>query len=242
MTPRTRAVIAVHLFGQCVDIAALRALPALRDIAIVEDAAQAIGASLRGTPAGALGDVAAFSFYPTKNLGAAGDGGMVTTADPELAARLRTLRAHGSSGGYRHERVGMNSRLDGLQAAILSVKLPHLASWNARRRENAQRLREALADGGPRPLEVVSEGVHAVHHFTVTTEDRAGLQARLAEHGVGSAIYYPIPLHQQPAFASQVADVTLPVAERLAAQVLSVPVHPWLSEAEVGRVASALVG
>jgi dTDP-4-amino-4,6-dideoxygalactose transaminase len=242
--PRTRAVVPVHLFGQCARMEPILALAERHALRVVEDAAQAIGARWRGKAAGALGHAAAFSFYPTKNLGAPGDGGLATTTDARVAERLRRLRSHGSREAHVHEAVGTNSRLDELHAAVLRVKLPLLDRWNDRRRATAARYREAIASA-PRssggivaPVEV--EGAHHVyHHFTVRTARRAELQAWLASQGIGSAVYYPRALHEQPAYARW-ARGRLPGAERAAAEVLSVPVHPWLADDEVETVATAL--
>jgi dTDP-4-amino-4,6-dideoxygalactose transaminase len=236
--PRTRAVLPVHLFGQCARMEPLWELAERASLRIVEDAAQAIGASWRGKPAGTLGHVAGFSFYPTKNLGAPGDAGMVTTTDAQLADRLRLLRTHGGRGDYIHHAIGLNSRLDELQAAVLRVKLPHLDAWNERRRAHAARYRAAVRGDLIAPIEI--EGAHHVyHHFTLRSPARAALVARLEAAGIGSAIYYPRPLHQQPAYTSW-ARGPLPEAERAAAECLSVPVHPWLTADEVDRVAAAL--
>jgi dTDP-4-amino-4,6-dideoxygalactose transaminase len=237
--PRTRAVLPVHLFGHCAPMEPLWELAERRGLAIVEDAAQAMGARWRGRPAGALGSLAAFSFFPTKNLGAPGDGGMVTTADAQLAERLRRLRAHGSARRDVHEAIGTNSRLDELHAAILRAKLPRLDAWNARRREIAARYRAAL-----RPPAVVAPcelapAHHVYHQFTVRARARDELVARLEAAGIGSAVYYPTPLHQQPAYVRW-ARGPLPEAERAAREALSLPVHPWLTDDEVERVAAVL--
>jgi len=236
--PKTRAILVVHLFGHCAPMEPLRDMAAGASLKIVEDAAQAIGARWRGKAAGTLGHVAGFSFYPTKNLGGPGDGGMVTTTDAAIGERLRVLRAHGSRGGYLHDEVGLNSRLDEIQAAVLRIKLRHLDAWNDKRRSNAARYRAALGRGLVGPVEL--DGAHHVyHHYTVRSPRRAELVARLDAAGIGTAIYYPKALHEQPAFARW-ARGRLPEAERAAAEVLSVPVHPWLTDAEVDRVAAAL--
>ncbi len=241
LTQRTRAIIPVHLFGSCVDCDALRSIVAGRDVAIVEDAAQAIGAGDGKKRAGAMGDLAGCSFYPTKNLGAPGDGGMVSTSDDALAERLRLLRAHGSRQGYVHEVVGMNSRLDEIQAAVLRLKLPRLDAWNEERRRNAALYREAGKDSGLALPADPPRGRHVYHHFTLRTGDRDRFLQHLATHGVGHGIYYALPLHRQKAFAPWVrGDLALPESERAAAEVVSIPVHPWLSEEEKGRVAEAL--
>ena len=236
--PRTRAILPVHLFGQCTRMEPLLDIAERSALRIVEDAAQAIGARWRGRAAGTLGHVAAFSFYPTKNLGAPGDGGMVSTTDPRLAERLRILRAHGSRGGYVHEAIGLNSRLDEIQATVLRVKLPHLDRWNEKRRTTAARYRSAIGGGLVAPVEI--DGAHHVyHHFTVRAPRRAELVARLEAAGIGSAVYYPRPLHEQPAY-TRWARGRLPEAERAAAEVLSLPVHPWLTDDEIERVAAVL--
>lgn len=241
VTPRTRAVIAVHLFGHCVDGEALRIAFAGTQVRIVEDAAQAIGADDGSARAGAIGDVACFSFYPTKNLGGPGDGGMVSTNDAALADTLRLLRAHGTSSAYMHEVVGTNSRLDEIQATVLRLKLPSLDAWNDRRRANACAYREAAEATGLRVPEEPSVGSHAYHHFTIRTRSRDGFIERLKKSDIGHGVYYALPLHQQAAFRSFVpAGLSLPNAEEAAAEVVSVPVHQWLTSDEVNRVAEVI--
>jgi dTDP-4-amino-4,6-dideoxygalactose transaminase len=235
--PRTRAILPVHLYGQCARMGPLRDLAARSSLRIVEDAAQAAGARWDDKPAGTLGDVAAFSFYPTKNLGGSGDGGAVTTTDGEIAERLRRLRTHGRR-DEMHEAIGLNSRLDEIQAAVLRVKLRHLDAWNDRRRANAACYRAAVGPGLVAPAEIAGAH-HAYHQFTVRTPRRAELIARLDAAGIASAIYYPRALHQQPAYARW-ARGRLPEAERAAAEVVSVPVHQWLDDDEVARVAAIL--
>jgi dTDP-4-amino-4,6-dideoxygalactose transaminase len=238
--PRTRALLPVHLFGHCADMEPLRALAERSALRIVEDAAQAFGARWRGRAAGALGHVAAFSFFPTKNLGAPGDGGLVTTADARLAERVRALRAHGARAAHVHESIGCNSRLDELHAAVLRVKLPRLAAWNDRRRAIAARYRAAIAAGSGVVAPVEREGArHVYHQFTVRTARRDELASRLEAAGIERAIYYPRPLTAQPAYARW-ARGRLPEAERAAREVLSLPVHPWLTDDEVERVAAVL--
>ena len=243
VTPRTKAVLPVHLFGACVPSAPLSAFAKKHALAIVEDAAQAIGADWAGTRAGALGTIAAFSFYPTKNLGAPGDGGLVTTSDPKLAERVRLIRAHGASRAYEHERLGMNSRLDEIHAAVLRVKLPHLDAWNGTRRRHAAVLRDALKGARATAPVELSGGTHIYHHFTIRVPDRERAIQQLDARGVGYAIYYPRALHEQPAFSAFGRGAgSLPNAERAAREVLSVPVGPWLTGSEVERVAEALAG
>jgi dTDP-4-amino-4,6-dideoxygalactose transaminase len=233
ITPRTRAIIPVHLFGQA---APLRELLAT-GIPIVEDCAQAIGATYHGTPLGGLGLLGCLSFYPTKNLGACGDGGMVVTRDAALAKTLRMLRVHGIERRYHHDLHGWNSRLDDLQAAILRVKLPHLAAGNARRAELAGRYSAGLADL-PLELPVTAPGnQHVYHVYGVLTDRRDDLQAHLAAHGVPTLIYYPLPLHLQECYADQGWKVgDFPVAESLSRRILPLPMYPELTNGQVDWV------
>lgn len=242
VTPRTRVILPVHLFGLVADVERLR-----RGFAgaVLEDAAQALGAAVAGRPAGTLGEAAAVSFFPTKNLGAFGDGGLVVSRDAALLERVRRLRVHGARAKYFHEEVGVNSRLDALQAAVLRVKLGHLDAWTARRRALAARYREGLAARGLTDLVVPQAEppgrVHAYHQFTVRAPDRDGLRRYLAARGIGSTVYYPYPLHRLPAFAALgYGPGAFPVAERLAAEVLSLPLFPELEEEEVDRVLDAV--
>ena len=243
ITPRTRAIIPVHLFGQAAPLRELLALAKPRGIQIVEDCAQAIGATYQGCPVGGLGRLGCFSFYPTKNLGADGDGGMVVTNDEALAKKLRMLRVHGIERRYRHDLHGYNSRLDELQAAIVRVKLPHLRSWNARRVEIARRYSEAFRD---LPLEVplVAEGnVHVFHVYAVLTNRRDALQQHLTDHGVPTIIYYPLPLHLQTVYAPMGwKQGDFPVAEALAHRILPLPMYPELTDEQVGHVIKTVKG
>lgn len=240
LSARTRAVIVVHLFGEPVDLAPVKKFCADHGLWLIEDAAQAIGAQYRRENIGSFGDAAAFSFYPTKNLGACGDGGAIACQDPRLAERLRQLRNHGRTARYEHPIVGCNSRLDEIQAAILRAKLPSLNDWNERRRELAASYREGLRDTACRWPAPVESTVPVYHQFVVTHPQRDGLQAFLAEQGVATAVFYPIPCHLQPAFAASHGDLVLPEAERLAAQVLALPIYPELPLAAVTRI-TALV-
>ena len=238
--PATRAVIAVHLFGQTAELSAIDAICKRRGLVLIEDCAQAIGADFDGRRAGAWGALGCFSFYPTKNLGAYGDAGMVVTSDPKLAEVVRMLRHHGSRTTYRHEMIGYNSRLDELQAAILRVKLKRLDRWNAQRRERADLYRRLLA-GSPVGLPVEhGRGAHVYHQFTVRAPLRDALREGLAARGVASAIYYPVPVHQQPVYAPEYGSVSLPVSERAAREVLSLPIYPQLTESAVKSVCDAL--
>jgi dTDP-4-amino-4,6-dideoxygalactose transaminase len=237
-----RAILPVHLYGQCADMDALSRLAEEFQIPIVEDAAQAIGAKWRSRPAGSMGVTAALSFYPTKNLSAYGDAGAVTTQDPELAGRMRRLRNHGSPKRYHHEEFGWNSRLDAIQAAILRVKLPYVEAWNTQRRERAARYDSLLAKAGLtssagnspiQPLQTSPHAHHVYHQYVIRARDRNALRQFLSERNIGTEIYYPIPLHLQPCFAYlgyQEGD--LPEAERAAREVLAMPMFPELTEEE----------
>ncbi len=238
VTPRTRAVIAVHIHGQLADMDALRRACERAGVPLVEDAAQAQGAGRPDRRAGSLGRIACFSFYYSKNLGAYGEAGAITTNDPHLAERVRQIRDHGSSRRYRHDELGMNARLDELQAAVLRVKLPHLERWNERRRELADRYR-ALLSGTPLelPAELDRAG-HVYHHFAPLAPERDRLLAYLQEHGVGAGIHYPVPVHLQPVFADLgYREGSLPVAERVAAETVSLPLYPELTDEQQEYVA-----
>lgn len=241
ITPATRAIMPVHLYGQTADMEGLREVAARRGLLLIEDAAQAQGAKQNGMSAGALGDAAAFSFYPGKNLGAFGDAGAVTTNDAKLADRVRVLRNYGSRIKYENDVRGFNSRLDPLQAAILRVKLGRLDEWNARRRAIAARYLSELADL-PYVLPVVPDGMEPVWHlFVIRHPRRAELQSFLAERGIGTQIHYPTPPHLSKAYADAgIAAGSLPIAEQLASEVLSLPMGPHLSDEQVGEVISAL--
>ena len=246
LTPRTKAIQPVHLYGQCADMTPILEIAGRHAIPVLEDACQAIGATYEGRAAGTLGTMGAFSFYPTKNLGAAGDAGAVATGDDVLAVSLRSLRLHGSTATYFHERVGGNFRLDALQAAVLNVKLPRLEAWNERRRAVARRYAELLADAVRAerivlPVEVPGRR-HVYHQYVVRVRDRDGVKRRLAERGVASAVFYPVPLHLQNCFSELGGrEGDFPQAERAAKEVLALPVFPELTDAEVERVAEAVV-
>ena len=238
ITNRTKAVIAVHLFGQCAALDQISEICKARKLILVEDCAQCIGADYDGRRAGSWGDFGGFSFYPTKNLAAAGDAGMITAKTEDHAKALRMLRHHGSRQTYLHERVGWNSRLDELQAAVLRVKLKHLARFNDARRAVARRYREKLAGANVvLPLEH-GRGTHVYHQFTIRSERRDAIREALAKDGIASSVFYPMPLHQQPAYAGIAEGVSLPVAEKLAKSVLSLPIHPLLDEASIDRIAA----
>ena len=239
--PKTRAVVPVHLYGQAADLDPILDVARRRGIRVVEDACQAIGARYRGRTVGTFGEIGAFSFFPTKNLGAAGDAGLVTSEDADLAARLRRLRVHGMEPKYVHHEIGGNFRLDELQAAVLRVKLRRLDGWNADRRRVAELYRRELAGAGVRLAAdmVYTEPVH--HVFPVFTPNRDRLLSALVDSGIGASIHYPVPVHLQPAFADLGYHAgALPVSERLAGETLSLPMYPELDEEAVGRVARTL--
>ena len=241
LTPRTRALLPVHLYGRPADMESLGAIAARHGMLLVEDAAQAHGARWGGRPAGSLGVAACFSFYPTKNLGALGDAGAVTTNDPALAERLRRLRDHGQSARYRHEEHSTNSRLDSVQAAVLFVKLRHLDRWNAERRAQAARYRELLADAPVRLPPPDGDTEPCWHLFVVESDERERLRERLAAAGVGTDVHYPTPVHLQPAYAHYGRGPgSQPVSERLARTVVSLPLFPGLTADEQDQVAAAL--
>ena len=234
ITARTRAIMPVHLYGQPAAMDALLEIAARHELPVIEDAAQAIGAEDAGRRAGSLGRIGCFSFYPTKNLGGAGDGGMLTTGDDALAARLRRLRVHGGATEYLHKEVGINSRLDALQAAVLRVKLPHLDSWSEARRERAETYAHLLTSANLafelRPPFIRENVRHIFHQFVVRVlEHRDALLAHLQAHGVGVKIYYPVPLHLQECFGYLGYGAgALPVAERAARETLALPLYPEL--------------
>jgi dTDP-4-amino-4,6-dideoxygalactose transaminase len=240
LTPRTRAVIVVHLFGQCAEMPPIVALCRKRGLVLIEDCAQAIGADWQGTQAGAWGDFGCFSFYPTKNLGAYGDAGLVTTREAKHDAMLRMLRHHGSKVTYSHEVIGLNSRLDEMQAAILRVKLKHLARFTASRRAHAARYRELLTGAKLELPFAHGKGGHIYHQFTVRTAKRDAAKKALAEASVASGVYYPIPLHKQPVFEREYGRLSLPVSEAAAREVLSLPIYPQLSDEQLRHIAATL--
>ena len=242
--PKTKAIVAVHLFGQCCDVTRLAQL--CPNVPIIEDAAQAVGATLIGQKAGGLGHCACFSFFPSKNLGGFGDGGLLTTNDQQLAERVRALRVHGRPPGppNYHTELGGNFRLDALQAAILRVKLRHLDAWTERRRENATRYREALAAAHPRlvlPVEM-PDCRHVYNQFVVRSDQRDALRNHLAEQQIGSAVYYPRGLHAQPCLAYlEYSDADFPNTSAAAKQVLSLPIYPELSAEQQASIADAVL-
>ena len=246
ITSRTKAIIPVHLYGQCAEMAPLLALGESHGIPIIEDAAQAIGATDHGRRAGSMGAIGCFSFYPTKNLGGAGDGGFVTTNDDGLAQRLRRLRAHGGMTEYEHVEVGINSRLDELQAAVLNVKLPHLDQWSDERADVAAIYTRLLSEADlsfelTTPF-VRPECRHIFHQYVIRVpQHRDALMNHLRERGVGSKVYYPIPLHQQECFSYLGYEAgEFPEAEGLATETFALPIYPELTEAQQQYVVESI--
>jgi dTDP-4-amino-4,6-dideoxygalactose transaminase len=248
VTPRTKAILPVHIFGQCVDMDPLLEIAERHGLIVIEDACQAIGATYKGRRAGSLARAAAFSFFPSKNLGCAGDGGIITTDDAELAARARKLASHGTSKKYYHDAFGTNSRLDTLQAAILSVKLPHLDRWNAERRAAAAVYGELLSGVAGLELPVMREYGDAVYHLFIVKAESAEaaerIMAAMKEEGIGTALYYPVALHEQDAFATLEGWVrpSLPVAESCDARTFALPCFPGITRAQQEEVVAAVKG
>lgn len=244
---KTKAIMPVHIFGQCADMETLWRLAVRHNIPLIEDACQAIGAEYRGRRAGVLGTIGCFSFFPTKNLGGAGDGGIITTDDPDLAARMRSLRVHGDVGGYNHVEVGFNSRLDALQAAVLRVKLRHLEDWSEGRRQNARRYGEMIRGlnllTSVEPPVTAADRRHVFNQYTLRI--RGGVRDAVMEYmraeGVGCAVYYPIPLHMQKCFEFLGYNPEdFPESQRAAAEVLSLPIFAELTDQQLTRVATVL--
>lgn len=239
ITPRTRAIMPVHLFGQCADMEPILAIADRHNIPVIEDAAQAIGSEYKGRRAGSIGRIACFSFFPSKNLGGFGDGGMITTNDDALAERLSVCRLHGGKPKYVHHFVGGNFRLDALQAAVLRVKLQHLERWHTARQRNAARYDELLAGSGVSTPVVEKHNRMIYNQYVIRCPDRDGLRKHLTECGIGNEIYYPISLHLQTCFADlkhKAGD--FPVSERAQAEVLALPVYPEMTDEQLAYVAA----
>jgi dTDP-4-amino-4,6-dideoxygalactose transaminase len=246
ITERTKAIQPVHLFGQCAEMARLENIAAEYGIPLIEDAAQAIGAEENGHRAGSMSAIGCFSFYPSKNLGGMGDGGFMTTSDDSIAEKLRALRVHGSKERYHHKWVGLNSRLDGFQGAVLRVKLPHLDEWSDRRKSNADRYRKLIQEAGLDEFVVVPferKGCrHIYNQFVIRVPGhRDDLRSYLTENGIGTDIYYPIPLHLQECFRFLgYKEGDLPEAERAAAESLALPIFPELTEGQQELVVNTI--
>jgi dTDP-4-amino-4,6-dideoxygalactose transaminase len=255
---KIRAVLPVHLFGQCADMDRFDRIAQEFEVAIVEDAAQAIGAEWNGRGAGSLGVTAAFSFYPSKNLSAFGDAGIVTTSTPQMADHMRQLRNHGSPRRYYHHEFGWNGRMDAIQAAVLRVKLPHIAEWNRRRQQHSETYDRLFARSGliprktsnqtssqpgapVRPLGRSQQAKHVFHQYVIRADRRDDLRKFLADRKIGSEIYYPLPLHLQPVFSYLgLKTGDLPVSEQAAKEVLALPMFPELTDAEIGHVVESI--
>jgi len=240
ITAKTRAVIPVHLFGQMAEMDPIMAIARKHNLVVIEDAAQAIGSEYKGRRAGSIGDYGCFSFFPSKNLGCAGDGGMVVTNDPERAEKLAVMRAHGSKPKYHHKVIGGNFRLDALQAAVVSAKLPHLDGWTAARQANARRYEKLFAQAGLATrvsLPVIAQSRHIFNQYVVRVPRRDELMAHLQDNNIGCAIYYPVPLHLQECFAHLgYKEGDLPESEKAARETIAIPIYPELTDDQASRV------
>ena len=248
ITKRTKAIMPVHLYGQCVEMDSINEVAKRYGLAVIEDAAQAIGAEYKGERAGGLGTLAAFSFYPSKNLGCAGDGGALTTDDLEIAQKLKSLRAHGAKKKYYHEVVGINSRLDSLQAAILRTKFSRLDGWATKRRANAQRYRSLfeetslIKNNDVRMPDESSSGVHVYNQFVIRARSRDDLRGYLSDRGISTEIYYPVPLHLQECFKNLGYEVgDLPESESAAREALAIPIYPELDDKAQEYIVDSMV-
>ena len=242
ITGKTRAVMPVHLFGQPVDMAQISGLCERNGLLLIEDCAQSFGASINGHQTGSLGISAGYSFFPSKNLGCYGDGGLVATTSDEVAAKVRMLRNHGSEVRYYHDVIGYNSRLDEIQATILRVKLRHIDEFNRERRGVAHRYSELMAD---LPVQTPYEdglGVHVYHQYTLLCDRREAVMEALQKAGVSSAVYYPVPLHQQKVFAESCAEMSLPITESVSKRCFSLPIYPELEDSDICRVVEVIRG
>lgn len=242
ITPKTKAILPVHLYGQCADMDAIHAIAKKHNILVIEDACQAHGSLYHGKKAGSLGHAAAFSFYPGKNLGAYGEGGAVTTNDDTLALKIRTLRDHGMPEKYVHAVIGRNERMDGIQGAVLSVKLPHLDTWNAARRAHALQYRSRLEQvEGITLIASHDERISNYHLFVIRVKNRDDVQKKLKDKGIATGIHYPIPIHLQQAYAGIWKQGDFPIAEKIAGEIVSLPMYAELTEAQVEEVCEKLL-
>lgn len=242
ITKKTKSIIPVHLYGQCADMEAINAIAKKSRLIVIEDACQAHGALCKGKKAGNFGDSAIFSFYPGKNLGAFGEAGAVVTNDAEIAKTIRVLRDHGQSKKYHHDAVGWNERMDGIQGAVLSMKLKHLDAWNAKRREHAKKYREHLVGCGDiQFFETRKDAEHIYHLFVIRTSKRDALQKHLKERSIDTGIHYPIPIHLLEAMKDYSWKTgRFPIAEKLAKEILSLPMYPELTERQIEEVCHAI--
>lgn len=247
ITPRTKAIVPVHLYGQCADMDPLMAIAKAHNLVVIEDACQSIGSTYNGRPAGTLGHVGCFSFFPTKNLGGFGDGGLMITSNPDVATKLAMLRVHGSAKRYYHDMIGIASRLDALQAAVLSIKLPHLKAWTDRRNEIAEIYRVGFAELASRnivqlPQIAPATTRHVYNQFVIRVQNRDELIAELRKNGIGCEIYYPLCLHQQVCYTElnyQPGD--FPAAENAALSSVALPIFPELTQSEITRIIDTII-
>ncbi len=243
ITDHTKVVMPIHLFGQCADMDPIVEIARKHNLRVVEDAAQAIGSRYRNRMAGSLGDTGCFSFFPTKNLGCAGDGGMIVTDDDQLADMMRILRVHGGRTDYLHEVVGYNSRLDTIQAAVLSVKLPHLSAWTEARRANAARYDEAFAGLPIKTPAAMEWAYHIYNQYTLAVDDREPFMQWLAEKKIGHKVYYPVPFHMQQCFADlKYSPGDMPHSKKAASSVVSIPIFGEMTDGEQAEVIKAITG
>ncbi len=239
ITPKTRAIIPVHLFGQPADMPRITAIAKKHNLMVVEDCAQSFGAAIGKTMTGNFGIAGCHSFFPSKNLGCYGDGGMITTNDDHLANEMKVLRNHGSYERYHHSIIGYNSRLDELQAVILRIKLKHVEEYNRERRRVAHTYSKLLADIVTPPFED-EIGNHVYHQYTLLSSQRDAIMKALSDNKISSAVYYPIPLHKQKVFAVDYADIPMPVSEKVASECMSLPIHPDLGESQIKRIVDVI--
>jgi dTDP-4-amino-4,6-dideoxygalactose transaminase len=242
VTQKTKAVIPVHLFGQIADMDRINAIAKKHQLIVIEDACQAVGATYQKQKACGLGDMGCLSFFPAKNLGAYGDGGMILTSDEKLAQKLRMIRDHGSDRRYHHAVLGINSRLDALQAAILRVKLKHLDDWNEARKDRASLYSELLKNAQVSIPMIKESNDHVFHQYSIRVKDRDGLQKHLGDAGIATAIHYPVPLHLQPAFQQpNLGEGSFPIAEEAARRILSLPMYPELTEKAIHFITEKII-
>jgi dTDP-4-amino-4,6-dideoxygalactose transaminase len=240
ITARTRAIVPVHLYGQPARLEPILGIARRHGLRVIEDAAQAAGSEVKGKRCGSIGDLASFSFYPGKNLGAYGDAGAVTGNDPALVAKVQKLRDHGRVTKYEHDDVGYGERLDALQAAILRAKLGHLEDWTEARRRNAA-IYDELLEGSGVEIPSVAEGMRHVYHlYVIKYADRDRLLDHLKSRGIGAGIHYPIPVHRQPAYAAKYEGLSLPATEAVTAQILSLPMYPELTAGQIEHVVKSV--
>ena len=235
ITPKTKAILVVHLFGQPADVVGLQALCDKHNLVLIEDAAQSFGATINNQQTGSFGLAGCFSFFPSKNLGCYGDGGLISTNDDFVAKRIKSLRNHGSSERYHHNEIGYNSRLDELQAVILRIKLKHIDEYNSNRRKAAYAYTDGLKDLITIPFED-NIGVHVYHQYTLLSNKRALISKALNQAQIANAIYYPVPLHRQNVYKNEFKDLLLPTTEALSTQCISLPIFPELSKAQISQI------